>query len=282
MEDQGRLFIVPTPIGNLEDMSQRAIRVLGEVDLIAAEDTRHTHKLLDHYGISTRTYALHDHNEKQRASHLISRLNEGTDMALVSDAGTPLISDPGYTLVNQCREQGITVIPLPGPCAAITALSAAGLATDRFIFEGFLPVKQVAKHEQLATLTEQTATAVFYEAPRRIEDTIRCVIEVLGPQRDLVIAKELTKAFETFFAGTAEHALQWLMADPNHQRGEFVLMVAGNKDAKGDTPPEALNLLDALTEELPLKKAAAIVAKHYDLKKNALYQIGLERQQNNS
>ncbi len=276
MTNFGTLFIVPTPIGNLEDMTQRAIRVLQEVDVIAAEDTRHSQKLMQHYAISTRLISLHDHNEEQRAKQIVEKLKLGQSVALISDAGTPLISDPGYGLVSQCREQELDVVPLPGACAAITALSAAGLPTDRFRFEGFLPVKQQAKQQVLDSLAQESATAVFYESPRRIADTVSAIVDVLGDDRRVVLAKELTKAFETFYVGTAANALEWLLVDSNHQRGEFVLMIGGHINNSADIPAEALALLISLIAEMPLKKAAAITAKHYDLKKNALYQIGLE------
>lgn len=276
MSEVGKLYIVPTPIGNLADITHRALNVLAEVDLIAAEDTRHSLRLLQHYDISTRLISLHDHNEAQRAGQLISRMQQGLNIALISDAGTPLISDPGYGLVNQCRAAGVDVIPLPGPCAATTALCAAGLATDRFRFEGFLPVKLQARQQRLANLLTETATCIFYEAPRRIEQTLGDIVEVLGAEREVVIAKELTKTFETFYSGSAKTCLEWLQADPNHQRGEFVLMIGGNKRQHSSLPAEALNLLSLLVKELPLKKAAAITAEHYSLKKNELYQAGLD------
>lgn len=279
MTELGTLFIVATPIGNLEDITQRAIRVLAEVDLIAAEDTRHSQRLLQHYSIATRLISLHDHNESQRAQQLIDKLKLGQNIALISDAGTPLISDPGYALVSQCRAAGLKVVPLPGPCAAITALCAAGLPTDRFKFEGFLPVKAQAKQQALEVLLTETSTSVFYESPRRIVDTVKSVIAELGAERQLVLAKELTKAFETFYSGSAEACLSWLEADANHQRGEFVLMIAGEKPSQTEVSADALKLLKLLIKALPLKKAAAITAEQYGLKKNHLYQLGLELQE---
>lgn len=275
MSTPASLFIVPTPIGNLQDITARAISVLGEVDWIAAEDTRHTQRLLQHLSITTRTLSLHEHNEDKRTAMLCQRLLAGESVALVSDAGTPLISDPGFVLVRACREHGIPVVALPGPCAAITALSGAGLATDRFIFEGFLPVKAQAKTAVLETLLDRTCTSVFYEAPRRIVSTIEAMAATLGDQRQLVLAKELTKAFEAYVAGTPAEILAWLQDDPARQKGEFVLMVAGAPVKSTELPAEALSLLQALMAELPLKKAAAVVAAHYQLKKNALYQAGL-------
>ncbi len=275
MSTIGQLYIVPTPIGNLADMTFRAVSVLTDVDLIAAEDTRHSQKLMQHYGIDTRLISLHDHNEGQRAQQLLEKLQQGSNIALISDAGTPLISDPGYGLVNVCRQAGVKVIPLPGACAAITALSAAGLATDRFKFEGFLPVKKLARTQALEVLALETATTVFYESPRRIADTVSLIVETLGQERPVVLAKELSKTFETFYSGSAGECLAWLLADDNHQRGEFVLLISGVKVDKSMVSNEALSLLKRLMQELPLKKAAAITAEQFGLKKNTLYQLGL-------
>ena len=269
------LYIVPTPIGNLQDITQRAIDVLGSVQWIAAEDTRHSQKLLQHFSIQAKTLSLHDHNEEKRTQMLCNKLLDGDSVALISDAGTPLISDPGFVLVRACRTKGINVVALPGPCAAITALSASGLATDRFIFEGFLPVKNQARMNVLATLLDRTCTSVFYEAPRRILDTIKDIKTALGPERHLVLAKELTKTFETYISDTPDGIITWLEEDAVHQKGEFVLMVAGAPRATEELPADAMALLKCLKQELPLKKAAAIVADHYQLKKNALYQAGL-------
>ena len=270
------LYIVPTPIGNLQDITQRAIDVLSSVVWIAAEDTRHSAKLFQHLGIQAKTLSLHDHNEDKRSQMLCQKILDGESVALISDAGTPLISDPGYKLVSRCREQGIDVIALPGPCAAITALSASGLATDKFIFEGFLPVKTVARQHALEALISRPHTTVFYEAPRRILDTINDVKAVLGNERQIVLAKELTKTFERYISGSAEGVIEWLTEDPAHQKGEFVLMIDGVQVDQNDIPEEAMALLKRLKSDLPLKKAAAIVADHYQLKKNALYQAGLD------
>ncbi|MCW8091792.1 16S rRNA (cytidine(1402)-2'-O)-methyltransferase [Alteromonas sp. ASW11-130] len=276
MSASATLYIVPTPIGNLQDISQRALDTLREVDWIAAEDTRHTHKLLQHFAINARTLSLHEHNEDKRAAMLCQRLLDGESVALVSDAGTPLISDPGFILVRKCREEGIVVTALPGPCAAITALSASGLPTDKFVFEGFLPVKMLAREQALENLQKRTATSVFYEAPRRIAETIEVVEKVLGTSRQIVLAKEISKTFETYISGNVEKVRDYLSQDPAHQKGEFVLIIAGCDATPSEIPPEALKLLTLLQTELPLKKAAAIVAQQYDLKKNRLYQIGLE------
>ncbi|WP_116475224.1 16S rRNA (cytidine(1402)-2'-O)-methyltransferase [Zobellella maritima] len=272
------LYIVPTPIGNLSDISHRALEVLQQVDVIACEDTRHTARLLSHYQISTPTWALHDHNEQHKAEQLVTRLLSGKSIALVSDAGTPLISDPGYHLVNRCREAGIRVVPLPGACAAITALSAAGLATDRFAFEGFLPAKQKARHDKLESLKEESRSLIFYESPRRLLDTVAELVAVMGAERQLVVARELTKTFEAIHSLPAGEMLDWLSEDDNRSRGEIVLMVAGHKPDSEALPAEALRTLALLRAELPLKKAAAITAEIHGVKKNALYKYGLEQE----
>ena len=275
-EVSAKLYIVATPLGNISDITYRAIDILKGVDLIAAEDTRHSGKLLSYYQISKPTFPLHDHNERQRGNVLIDKIKAGQSVALISDAGTPLISDPGYHLVNECREAGVDVVPIPGACAAITALSAAGLPSDRFSFEGFLPVKEKAKAEKLTALAEETQTMIFYESPRRIQDTVKHIINVMGADRKLVIARELTKMFESYYVLPAGEMLDWLNQDTNHCRGEFVLMVAGASKEQDALSVEAINTLTLLKKELPLKKAAAITAEIHNLKKNDLYKWGLE------
>lgn len=271
----GTLYIVPTPIGNLKDITLRAIDILYEVDLIAAEDTRHSATLMQHLNIATPLISVHEHNEAQRAQVIIGKLFKGESIALISDAGTPLISDPGYTLVNECRKVGLKVVALPGPSALITALSGAGLPTDKFSFLGFLPVKQQAKKDLLASVINAVGTCVFYEAPRRVVATLAMMNEVYGDSRRVAIVKELTKAFEAYQIGTASSCLDWLLEDPLRQKGEFVLLVGPPQQNKSDLPQEAVALLALLVSEMPLKKAAGIVADHYGLKKNALYQLGL-------
>jgi len=272
----GILYIVPTPIGNLSDITQRALDVLNEVDLIAAEDTRHSGILLSHFGIKTRQFSLHDHNEQQKSLALIERLQAGQNIALISDAGTPLISDPGYHLVNQCQNAEVQVVPLPGSCAAITALSAAGLPTDSFCFEGFLPAKSKGRLDRLSSLSEETRTMIFYESPRRIKDMIQQLIECFGPERRVVIAREVTKRFETIMRLPANELLAWLNEHENNCRGEFVVMAEGAKKQSEGIPIEAIKLHKMLLAELPPKKAAAITAQHYGLKRNDLYKIGLD------
>jgi 16S rRNA (cytidine1402-2'-O)-methyltransferase len=277
MDQSVALYIVPTPIGNLGDMSSRAIEVLNQVSLIACEDTRHSGKLLSHFGITTKTTALHDHNERARAQWIVDQLAAGLSIALISDAGTPLISDPGYHLVSHVRQSGFNVIPLPGPCAAITALSASGLPSDRFSFEGFLPSKEKARADKLLALKEDPRTLIFYESPHRIEHSLTTMVEVLGGDRHVVMAREVTKTFETFLSGPVADVLARVSTDLNQQKGEIVLMVHGyhiNDDEA--IPTVAINTLKLLCEELPLKKAAAIAAQIHGLKKNALYKYGLE------
>ncbi|MFT4653403.1 MAG: 16S rRNA (cytidine1402-2'-O)-methyltransferase [Patiriisocius sp.] len=271
----GILYIVPTPIGNLSDMSSRAIDILQEVDLIAAEDTRHSGHLLQHFLIKTRSVSLHDHNEQHRTQLLLKKLQDGQNIALISDAGTPLISDPGYTLVSTCRLHNITVIALPGPCALTTALSASGLPTDRFMFLGFLPVKQKAKAESLKFASLQHMTCVFYEAPRRVKDTIEVCAKVLPSHHQIVLAKELSKRFENYVSGTAEEVLAWLTQEPAHQKGEFVLMIYCKMVVSEELPLSAKELMLQLTALLPPKAAAAIVSEHYKLNKKTLYQYAL-------
>ena len=273
--EAGTLYIVATPIGNLSDISQRALDVLTEVDIIACEDTRHTQKLLSAYSIKNKTLSMHDHNERQRQDYIAPLLQEGKSIALVSDAGTPLISDPGFHLVRHCRKLGINVSPIPGACAAIAALSAAGLPTDRFSFEGFLPSKSGARQATLANLIAEPRTMVFYDAPRRAIDTVADIVKVLGGQRYVVIARELTKTFETVHSDTAENLLAWLQEDPNQLKGEMVLIIEGHKIDPNAIPVKAIDTLKLLLVEMKPKKACAITAEIYGVKKNALYEIAL-------
>ncbi|MDG1752468.1 MAG: 16S rRNA (cytidine(1402)-2'-O)-methyltransferase [Thalassotalea sp.] len=271
----GTLYIVATPIGNLTDISQRAINTLSDVDVIACEDTRHTKRLLDAYSITNKTISLHDHNERQKQEYIASLLQEGKNIALVSDAGTPLISDPGFHLVRYCRELGLNVSPIPGACAAIAALSVAGLPTDRFSFEGFLPSKSGARQSVLTALAFETRTMVFYDAPRRAIDTVTDIVEVLGGDRDIVIARELTKTFETVYSDKAENILAWLAQDPNQLKGEMVLIIEGHKADANEILPQAISTLKLLLTEMKPKKACAIAAEIHGVKKNALYDIAL-------
>ena len=274
----GILYIVATPIGNLQDITQRALDTFAQVDLIAAEDTRHSGLLLSHYGIKKPFFALHDHNEQEKAHILVEKLKQGSNIALISDAGTPLISDPGFHLVRQCREAGIRVVPLPGACAAITALCASGIASDRFCFEGFLPAKSKARKDKLENIAEEDRTLIFYESTHRILDTLEDMQSVLAEERYLVLAREITKTWETITGNTIKNLREWLLGDPNRTKGEMVLIVEGKpkSDNNDEISPQAMKALELIAEELPLKKAAAIVAELYGYKKNALYQFGLE------
>ncbi|WP_395341384.1 16S rRNA (cytidine(1402)-2'-O)-methyltransferase [Ningiella sp. W23] len=276
MPEQACLYIVPTPIGNLSDISHRALGVLTDVDLIAAEDTRHSARLLHHYNITTRTISLHTHNESARSALLIEKLLSGTSVALISDAGTPLISDPGFTFVAACRREDIKVIALPGPCALTTALSASGLPTDVFTFFGFLPVKQQAKQNVLEHAAYTHHTAVFYEAPRRIKATVDMCMRVLPASCHFVLAKEISKTFETYISGSAQTLLDYLNLESAHEKGEFVLMLHLAKEKDEDLPIEAIALLDELGSLLPPKRAAAVVSKHYKVNKKQLYEFALK------
>lgn len=274
------LYVVPTPIGNLGDITHRALEVLKGVDLIAAEDTRHTGLLLQHFAINARLFALHDHNEQQKADQLLAKLQEGQSIALVSDAGTPLINDPGYHLVRRCREDGIRVVPLPGACAAITALSAAGLASDRFCYEGFLPAKTKGRKDTLQALIEEPRTLIFYESTHRLLESLQDMVTVLGPQRYVVLARELTKTWESIHGAPVGELLAWVKEEETRRRGEMVLIVEGHKVQSDDAlPADALRTLALLQKELPLKKAAALAAEIHGVKKNALYKYALEQQQ---
>lgn len=277
----GTLFVVATPIGNLEDISARALRVLAEVSLIAAEDTRHSARLLQHFGIGTPLAACHEHNERDQGGRFLSRLLAGEDVALISDAGTPLISDPGYHLVRQARASGVRVVPLPGACALIAALSAAGLPSDRFVFEGFLPAKTAGRRSRLEQLKEEPRTLIFYEAPHRILECLMDLESIFGADRPAVLGRELTKTFETLKGLPLEQLRAWVEADGNQQRGECVLVVSGWQAPQGDdvVDAKARRVLELLLGELPVKRAAALAAEITGVRKNLLYQIALEAKQ---
>lgn len=273
------LYVVATPIGNLDDITARALRVLREVAVIAAEDTRHSARLLQHFGITTPLVACHEHNERDQGGRFLARLQGGEDVALISDAGTPLISDPGFHLVRQARAAGIRVVPVPGPCALIAALSAAGLPSDRFVFEGFLPAKTAGRLARLEQLKEESRTLIFYEAPHRLLDCLADLERIMGTDRLAVMARELTKAFETFQGLPLGELRAWVAADGNQQRGECVLLVAGwQAPAENSVPAAALRVLELLLKEMPLKRAAALAAEITGVRKNLLYQAALERQ----
>ena len=276
----GILYVVATPIGNLDDISARAIQVLGRVARIAAEDTRHSARLLQHLDINTHLVAVHDHNEAGKTQHLISQLLAGDDIALISDAGTPLISDPGYRLVAAAHEAKIQVVPVVGACAAIAALSAAGLPSDRFSFEGFLSAKTTARQVQLQALVHETRTLIFYEAPHRILECVQDMRAIFGEQRRVVLARELTKTFETIKQMTLAELCVFVEADSNQQRGEIVLVVEGAPmDSALAAQQEVDNLLLKLLKYLPVKASAQLAAELTGHKKNALYDRALVLQQ---
>lgn len=276
------LYVVATPIGNFGDMSQRAVDVLHGVQLIAAEDTRHSQRLLQHFGIRTPTMSYHDHSDERALQRICDCLAGGGSVALVSDAGTPLISDPGYRLVRHVQDRGFAVHPIPGACAAIAALCVSGLPTDRFLFEGFLPARESARRERLSALAAESVTLVFYEAPHRIADSLQSMIEVFGGAREAVLAREITKVFETIRRGTLTELARFVELDSNQQKGEIVLLVAGRPKSEAAVDRNIEALLLRLAQELPAKQAAAIVADWSGLRKKQLYEhlldIKLQRQ----
>lgn len=268
----GTLYIVATPIGNLEDLTPRARKTLGEVDLIAAEDTRHTGRLLMSIGVKARLMALHDHNEAEVLSTAVAALESGQSVALVSDAGTPLVSDPGYRLVRAAHERGIPISPIPGPSALTAALSAAGLPIDRFGFEGFLPAKRAARRKVLASLRDRTHTTVFYESVHRVAESLKDMCEILGDDRPAFIGRELTKLHEQCVQGSLAQLRESVDDGTIVSKGEFVLVVTGSEDASPASSLDADRLLIELGDLLPAKEAARVSASVTGLKKNALYQ----------
>jgi 16S rRNA (cytidine1402-2'-O)-methyltransferase len=273
----GSLYVVATPIGNLDDLSPRALATLRAVDLIAAEDTRHTRHLCERFGVGTALTSLHEHNEGAASEAVIARLRAGLAVALVADAGTPLISDPGYVLVRDCRRAGLPVVCIPGPSALVAALSVSGLPTDRFRFEGFPPRKAEARRERLRELVRETATLVFYESSHRVQDTLDDLAAVFGAERNAVLARELTKLHETVLAMPLGELAERVRTDADQRRGEFVLMVAGAAQvAAGEAEIE--RVLGVLLEELPVKTAATLAARLTGTKKNAAYEMALRLQ----
>jgi 16S rRNA (cytidine1402-2'-O)-methyltransferase len=268
------LYVVATPIGNLADMVPRAVSILQSVALIAAEDTRHSRRLLDHFNIRTRCVSYHDHSDAADLAALLAELQAGRSIALISDAGTPLVSDPGYRLVDGALNAGFDVVPVPGPCALIAALSAAGLPTDRFVFEGFLPAKAGARRQRLEHLQGEARTLVFYEAPHRLLETLADMEAVFGAARVAVLARELTKLHETIHRAPLAELRAWALADPNQSRGECVVLVQGCAQSTG-VDADSERVLRLLLDELPLKQAAALAAKITGQKKNELYQLAL-------
>ncbi|GAB6195813.1 16S rRNA (cytidine(1402)-2'-O)-methyltransferase [Lysobacter xanthus] len=270
MSTPGTLHVVATPIGNLGDLGARALEILRTVDAVCAEDTRHTRQLLAHFGVEATLVALHQHNEDAQAAQLVARLLAGQSLALVSDAGTPLVSDPGFRLVRAAREAGLRVSPVPGACAAIAALSVAGVASDRFAFEGFLPAKSAARRERLAALVAEPRTLIFYEASHRIEETIADFAAVFGP-RHAVLARELTKLFETVLDGDLASLHAAVSADPNQRRGEFVLVVEGAPEDADAVLAEGRRVYAKLCEHMKPSQAAKVAADLTGAPRKALY-----------
>lgn len=273
---KGSLYVVATPIGNLGDMSSRAVEILSEVDVIAAEDTRHSLPLLRHFGITTPCIAYHEHNERQLSPELIERLLGGESIALISDAGTPLISDPGYHLVTQARQAECRVIPIPGPNALISALSVAGLPTHQFIFQGFLPARSAQRKQCLDALRDATATLVFYESPHRILASLRDMIEIFGADRQAVIAREMTKIHETIYDAALADLYQWVSGQKEQQKGEIVIIVHGAPEtARDEDHVEYQHVLKILLEEMPLKQAVSVATRITGAKRNLLYELAV-------
>jgi 16S rRNA (cytidine1402-2'-O)-methyltransferase len=271
------LYVVATPIGNLEDISARALKVLTQVQVVAAEDTRHSGTLLAHFGIRASLISLHDHNEAERAPLLVARLQAGESVALISDAGTPLISDPGFDLVRAARAAGIAVTPIPGASALVAALSVSGLPTDRFVFEGFLPQKAAARRERLAALAGESRTLVFYESVHRLQESLQDMAAAFGPERAAVLARELTKLHEGVREAPLQALAEWAASDPAAGKGEVVVMVAGSAAQESVAlDAEAERVLKALLQELPVKQAAGLAAEITGRKKNELYDRALE------
>jgi len=278
MTDSGTLYIVATPIGNLDDISSRAIDILKSVHLIAAEDTRHSKKLLQNFQIDTPVVSHHDFSNDSAIEKILAKLKSGQSIALISDAGTPLISDPGYKLVHLARQQALTVLPIPGASAVTAALSVSGLATDRFVFEGFLPAKSGARRKRLEILAREPRTLVIYESPHRIIQSINDVSDVLGAQRQMFVARELTKKFESHFLGSVADCIGWLESDTNNQKGEFVVVVAGcdENDEEVRKQQQAMEIVILLRNEVSLKKAVAIASQITGARKNWLYDAALQ------
>jgi len=277
LHSSGILYVVATPIGNLQDISLRALDILKSADAIAAEDTRHTSGLLNHFGISKKLIAVHEHNEHQSAEKLLIQLNAGENIALVTDAGTPGISDPGAVVVDLVRKAGVKVVPVPGASAVIAALSASGITQNGFLFHGFLPASGSARRRVLEALKTQSVTLVFYEAPHRILECVADLSQILGADRRITFARELTKTFETFYSCNLGSAVSWLEADTNQQRGEFVLLVEAPVQKEAEAIPEdAVRILKLLLVELPLKQAVKLATDITQLKKNDLYEFALQ------
>lgn len=263
---------MPTPIGNLSDMVPRAVQVLQQVDVIAAEDTRHSAPLMRHFDIGTPMWAYHDHNEEEQAERLVALILEGKSVALISDAGTPLVSDPGFRLVEKATQAGVKVVPIPGAVAAMAALSASGLPSDRFVFEGFLPAKAAKRVSALEALLSETRTLIFYESSHRILDTLQAMHDVFGEERKVCVAREITKQYETIKTAALSDLVVWMQADSNQRRGEFVVLVEGGAERASGNGIDPYVLVQKIAKQLPPNKAAALAADISGLPKRELYQ----------
>jgi 16S rRNA (cytidine1402-2'-O)-methyltransferase len=273
----GELYLVATPIGDMTDIAPRALDILSTVDIVAVEDKRRSSRLFSHFGIKTPMISYHDHSEEKQVKKIIDELLCGKSVALISDAGTPLISDPGYKLVNAAKDKSIKVSPVPGPCALIAAISASGLPSDRFIFEGFLPSKSIPRVTKIQNISADSRTIIFYEAPHRILETLIDMIKVIGPSRKIVLARELTKTYETFISGTLESVLQIIEKDLNQQKGEIVIVLAGaDSSEKKIETQDSKRILSVLLQELPLKQAVSLGSKITGIQKNIFYKLALD------
>jgi len=278
MSTTGVLYVVATPIGNMQDLTLRAQDILTHVDLIAAEDTRHSRYLLNHFSINTPLMALHEHNEQQATQKLLAQLQQGKNIALISDAGTPLISDPGSELTRILHAEKIKIVPIPGASAVISALSVAGFPADQFIFAGFIPPKENARRQFLEQFLAETRTTVFYEAPHRILSCMMAMEQVFGEKRDIALVKELTKLFETIYRAPLPEVITWLEEDPVRQKGEFVIVLSGAAPQECSIDAETQRILNLARQQLPLKKAAKLVSEITGISKNQLYQLGVENE----
>ena len=268
----GTLYIVSTPIGNLDDISRRAIAVLGEVDWVAAEDTRHSQRMLEQLGVRSRLISCHDHNESARSEELVARLQSGEQGALISDAGTPLVSDPGYRLVRACHQAGVRVVPIPGASALLAALAAAGQPSDRFLFEGFVPAKGAPRQQAIERLAKLSVTSIIYEAPHRVLSFLEALKPLVEKDREISLCRELTKQFETIRMGVVADIYDWVASDRNQQRGELVLVLSPAAQA-ADWSEQDQALAKSLLAELPVSRVAKIMAAHTGLKRQAVYTL---------
>jgi 16S rRNA (cytidine1402-2'-O)-methyltransferase len=273
----GELYLVATPIGDMTDIAPRALDILNIVDIVAVEDKRRSSRLFSHFGIKTPMISYHDHSEEKQVKKIIDELLCGKSVALISDAGTPLISDPGFKLVNAAKDKSIKVSPIPGPCALIAAISASGLPSNRFIFEGFLPAKSIARITKIQNISADSRTIIFYEAPHRILETLIDMIKVIGPSRKIVLARELTKTYETFISGTLKGVLEIIEKDLNQQKGEIVIVLAGaDSSEKKIETQDSKRILSVLLEDLPLKQAVSLGSKITGVQKNIFYKLALD------